>query len=724
MIYRDKKTQAFLLSGKNYSYAMYVNRLGMLQNLHYGAKIEKADLDYLAAHIADPQVPQADDINRDMAADVLPSEYGYYARGDYREPTAIVERSDGAVMSQFTYVSHKVQKGAPAVPGLPHMRSADETLSIVLRDAFSDTEITLHYTVCDDSDVLVRNAEIANVGKQPIVLQKAFSFCVDLSNAGYDLLRLTGNWAAERSVDVAPLGKGITRIQSLRGISSAQFNPFVALLKKACTEEQGECYGFQLVYSGSFALSVEADTHQSVRVQGGVADTAFSWTLDSGERFVAPQAALCYSAQGLGGLSRAYADCIRERIVHPKWAYHKRPIVVNNWEATYFDFTAEKLFPIIDEAAKLGIDTFVLDDGWFGKRDSDRSGLGDWTINEKKLNGGLHTVIDRCKQRGLRFGLWFEPEMVNEDSDLFRKHPDYALAKAGVEPCRSRFQLLLDFTRADVVDYIFASVSKVIKEHDIAYVKWDMNRYLTECYSAKLPADRQGEFMHRYILGVYDLAERLTSAFPDVFFEGCASGGARFDAGAAYYFPQTWTSDNTDAYDRTKIQWGTSLCYPLSTMSCHVSACPNHQTGRTLPLATRGAIASLGATGYELDLSKLTDAEKAECKRQVEAYGRIADLVLTGDLYRLCDPFTDNEFCVMVVSKDKSTAYVVGERFRTTPRGPAIRLPLTGLDAAKTYYIEELDATASGKALRSVGATMPDLHDGESFAWHIREVKH
>lgn len=378
------------------------------------------------------------------------------------------------------------------------------------------------------------------------------------------------------------------------------------------------------------------------------------------------------------------------------------------------------MFPIVDEAAKLGIDTFVLDDGWFGKRDNDWSGLGDWFVNEKKLKGGLKTLIDRCKQNGLRFGLWFEPEMVNEDSDLYRAHPDWAIRKDGVEPVRGRQQLVLDFTREEVVDQIFGIVGKVLKENDISYVKWDMNRSITECYSSALPAHRQGEFMHRYILGVYELAERLTKAFPNVFFEGCAGGGGRFDAGMLYYFPQIWTSDDTDGYERAKIQWGTSICYPLSAMSCHVSMCPNHQTGRITPFATRGNVASLGAFGYELDLSKMTDEEKEQTKKQVESYKRTDELIMKGDLYRLMSPFEKNYFCVMVVNKDKSKAYVVGERIHGVPCDYNQYVYLQGLDENALYEIEELNITASGAALKNAGLLLPKLPDFGSWTWHIK----
>ena len=493
----------------------------------------------------------------------------------------------------------------------------------------------------------------------------------------------------------------------------------MGILCENCTETQGECYGFNLIYSGSFAITAEVSSNKSVRVQGGINDYLFSWRLNGGEEFVTPQVALCYSSNGLGGMSRAYHDFFREYIINPNRVKMRRPIVVNNWEATYFDFDNEKLFAIIDEAAKLGIDTFVLDDGWFGKRNDDKCSLGDWFVNDKKLKGGLKAVIERCKKDGLKFGLWIEPEMISEDSDLYRAHPDWAIKKDGIEPVRGRNQLILDLTRKEVVDYIFEVISKILKENEITYIKWDFNRTLTEFYSVSLPADRQGEFAHRYTLGFYDLAERLTSSFPEVLFEGCAGGGGRFDGGALYYFPQIWTSDDTDGLERTKIQWGTSFCYPVSSMSCHVSACPNHQTQRTTPFETRGAIASLGATGYELDLTKLTEAEKEQVKAQIASYKQVGDLILNGDLYRLSNQFDTNYFCEMIVSKDKTKAYVVGERFRGDPCDHDRILKLNGLDENKTYLIKELNVTASGKALMNAGVTYPRLPDCGSWVWHV-----
>ena len=719
MIQANDKT--FLLHGKNYSYAMYVLESGFLQHLHYGGKVTQADLDYLIA-IGDTNAPHID-MNMDMAFDRMLSEYGFYARGDYREPTAIFERKDGASMSRLRYESYRVEAGAPKIAGMPHVRKGDETLVITLKDDFSDIAVDLYYTVCNDSNVLVRNAVIRNAGKEAITLKKAFSFRAQLPNGSYKMMRLAGTWGQERIPEIAPIAHGVTRLQSLMGCTSHNTNCFMGILKENCTEEQGECLGVQLIYSGSFALTAEWCKNGPLTLQGGICDVGFGWELAGGEEFVTPQVLLAYSNEGLGGMSRSIHDFLRERVINPAYVYKRRPIVVNNWEATYFDFNEEKLFPIIDEAGKLGIDTFVLDDGWFGKRDSDWAGLGDWVVNEKKLKGGLKTLIDRCKQNGLKFGLWFEPEMISEDSDLYRAHPDWAIRKEGVEPCRSRQQLVLDFTRKEIVDYIFGALGKVLSENEISYVKWDMNRNISEAYSAALPANRQGEFMHRYILGVYDLAERLTSAFPHVFFEGCAGGGGRFDAGMLYYFPQIWTSDDTDGFERTKIQWGTSVCYPLSAMSCHVSVCPNHQTQRTTPFETRGNIASLGAFGYELDLSKMTDEEKALTKSQIESYKRTDELILKGDLYRLMNPLEQNYFCEMVVSKDKTTAYVAGERIHGLPCDYNQYVYLRGLDDDALYEIEELNITATGRALKNAGLLLPKLPDFGSWIWHIEKIK-
>lgn len=723
MIFFNETDKSFLISGKNYGYAAFVNKAGFLQHLYYGAKIEQSDLAFLISEHAKNNTPDPENLNYEISTDWMLSECMYYAHGNYRIPTVIVEREDGSAMSRFKYKSHAIKKGAVKIEGMPCARYADETLTITLKDDFSDAEMDFNYSVIQSSDVLVRNTVIRNTGSRPLNLRKVYSFCVDLPDAeNFSALRLVGKWAKERKPVVTPLAEGVLRVESTRGYSSHQMNPFLAVLCGDCNETSGSCYGFNLIYSGSFAISAELNSHMILSVQGGINEQMFSWRLDGGKEFTTPQVAMCYSDNGIGEMSREYHDFFRNYIINPDYVYKRRPIVVNNWEATYFNFDNEKLFKIIDEAGKSGIDTFVLDDGWFGQRNDDKRGLGDWFVNETKLTGGLKSVIERCKQNGLKFGLWFEPEMINEDSDLYRAHPDWALKKADVEPVRSRNQLILDFSKKEVVDYVYGVISDILSKNDISYVKWDKNREMTELYSDSLPSDRQGELSHRYTLGFYDLAERLTKAFPNVFFEGCAGGGGRFDGGAMYYFPQIWTSDDTDALERTKIQWGTSICYPLSTMSCHVSACPNHQTRRMTPFETRGAIASLGATGYELDLSKLTDEEKSQVKQQVEAYKQIDDVILRGDLYRLSNPYTQEYFCEEVVSKDKTRAYVVGERFRGDPCDRDRIVKLQGLDASKTYIVKELGLKASGKVLMGAGLLYPRLADCESWTWHIEEV--
>ena len=722
MITFDQEKKLFYLHGKSFSYVLWVDPYGYLVNLHFGGRIGDDDLRYFDMRtrpISFSPVPP--DASEWFSLDIAAQEYGTHAQGDFRAPSVLIAREDGDCASRFVYLEHQIYKGVPAVEGLPHARKGGETLQLRLRDKLSETEIILHYTVFENSDVLVRNAEIKNCGKKPVVLKRAYSFCVDLEEGAYDAIRLHGRHCAERTPERTPLGHGTLSVSSTRGASSHQMNPFLALAARSCTEEKGECFGALLVYSGSFELSAQVSQTGSIRLQGGINDLGFSWKLESGECFVTPQAVLCRTEGGLGQLSREYADFLREAILPPEAVYSPRPIVANNWEATYFEFTKEKLFALIDEAASLGIDTFVLDDGWFGVRNDDTSGLGDWFVNESKLEGGLTSVIDYCKQRGLKFGLWFEPEMVSENSDLYRAHPDWAIGKADVPRCTGRNQLVLDMSRDEVVEHVFAMMSAVLQKHDISYVKWDMNRHITEFYSSALPADRQGEFAHRYILGVYSLAARLKAAFPHVLFEGCSGGGGRFDAGMLYYFPQFWTSDDTDAFERAKIQWGTSYCYPLSSMSCHVSVCPNHQTCRTVPFSTRGAIASLGAFGFELDLGTLSDEERQQVKQLIKHYREIEPLVQRGDLYRIRSPFEGNEFCVAVVEKDQSRALVVGLQIHAVPVDPDHRLRLAGLDAKRRYRIKELGIVARGDTLMHAGVLLPRLTDFTSWLWHIEQ---
>lgn len=716
MIRYLKPEQIFLLGGKSFTYAFFVNKAGFLQNIYFDKKISRNKV-VEKAIAANDGLPCAGDKNFDMEFDVMPSEYAFYGRGDYNEPSAVIERDDGSIFSRFRYKGYKIKNALPRLGVMPCVRGDGETLVITLKDDFSDTEIDLNYSVFDDSDIIVRNAEIKNCGEDAVKLRKAFSFCLQMGNSDFELMRFYGRWAKERTPEKTPIGHGITKIQSIRGTSSHQLNPFICLTEKRCKEERGKCFGFQLVYSGSFSLCAELSGNDKLRVQGGVNDTCFCWKLQKGETFKTPQVLIAFSDKGLGNLSRAYHDFIRQRIMNHDFAYKKRPIVVNNWEATYFNFNDKKICDIIDVAAEVGIDTFVLDDGWFGKRDTDTTGLGDWFVNENKLKGGLKGIIDHCKGKGLSFGLWFEPEMVSEDSDFYRSHPDYIVGKCGIKSAMGRTQFVLDFTRKEVVDSVFDAVSKILSEYDISYVKWDMNRSLSEYYSGSLAPDREGEFFHRYTLGVYDLAERLTTKFKNILFEGCASGGGRFDSGMLYYFPQIWTSDNTDAVDRAKIQWGTSFGYPVSAMSCHVSVCPNHQTGRITPFETRGNIASLGPTGYELDLTLLTEEEKRLVREQIKFYKIISQIILEGDLYRISDPFKDDAFCVCLISKDGCRAYIVYMALSDTVKQRNIRIPC--LDKDGNYFIGVSKERISGKDLRDNGITVGELKKYQSLALNV-----
>ena len=724
MIKFDRKKKLFYLSGKSFSYVLWVDPNGYLVNLHFGGLVGEDDLTYFDMRerpVSFSPIPP-EEKKTWFTLDIAGQEYGSYGQGDFRSPSVIVARGDGDAASRFIYTEHKIYKGAPVLEGLPHARKGGETLEIHLKDRLSETEIILNYTLFKESDVLVRNAEIVNCGAESVMLKRAYSFCVDLEEGKYDAIRLEGRHCAERTPERTPLGHGSLTVSSSRGASSHQMNPFLALAERNCCEEHGVCFGALLVYSGSFTLSAELSQTGSVRLQGGVNDLGFSWKLESGARFTAPQAVLCRTEGGLGQLSREYADFLRGYILPPGSVYAPRPVVVNNWEATYFEFTKDKLCSLADEAAELGIDTLVLDDGWFGVRNDDTSGLGDWFVNEKKLPGGLTDVIAYCKKRGLKFGLWFEPEMVSQNSDLYRAHPDWAIGKAEVPRCTGRNQLILDMTRGEVVDNVFTQMSAMLSAYDISYVKWDMNRHMTEFYSSALAAERQGEFAHRYILGVYSLLERLKAAFPHVLFEGCSGGGGRFDAGMLYYFPQYWTSDDTDAFERAKIQWGTSYCYPLSSMSCHVSVCPNHQTLRTTAFSARGAIASLGAFGYELDLASLSAEEKQLVREQIKAYREQEALIQRGDLYRILNPFEGNAFCVAVVAKDKSSALVVGLQTHAVPADTDHRLRLSGLDPQRRYLIKELNITARGDTLMHAGVLFPRVFDFGAWVWHIQEA--
>ncbi len=716
----EKKT--FYLDGKGVTYAFFVNEVGYLTHLYYGATIGHDDLSFAmttgcTSFGATP--PGLDDKSLNYR-NFLP-ELGFYGTGDCREPAVLVENASGDRLSNLLYDSYEILAEKPIISGMPSMRGG-ETLVVHLKDTVSNFGADLYYTVYDDASVIARRVVYINGADTPARLHRAYSFSLGLPNQNYSVMTLYGGWACERSIETIPMHHGVVSVDSKRVSSSATLNPFMGIIQDGTTETHGNAWGISLVYSSSFALKVEGTDFGETLLMGGVNDFDFGWKLEAGERFEAPEVVIAYSNEGVGGMSRAFHDAYRNHLIAPERVFASRPIVINNWEGTYFDFNTDKLKSIVDAVEGAGIDTFVLDDGWFGVRNSDKSGLGDWVVNTDKLEGGLQAIIDHVHAKGMKFGLWFEPEMVSEDSDLFRAHPDYAIGAPNRPRCYSRHQFVLDLTRADVRDYIVESVNAILREYPIDYVKWDYNRNVTDIYSSGLEKERQMEFAHRYALGLYDLCERIIVANPQVFFEGCSGGGARFDPAVLHYFPQIWTSDDTDAEERTRIQYGTSIVYPLSAMSCHVSAVPNHQTHRITPMQTRGHIAHLGATGYELDTSEFTDADRDEVRAQVEEYKKYEQLMLRGDLYRLDNPFESCYFSEMLVSKDKSEAMLTVYRRLALPNAEPKRVMLAGLDAEKNYCIEELNVTAKGSTLINLGLPIKfPKQDFWSMTYHIVE---
>ncbi|MEC0177635.1 alpha-galactosidase [Paenibacillus favisporus] len=665
--------------------------------------------------------------------DRLPQEYPQYGSGDFRNPAYQAELEDGTRITELKYDGYRILKGKPPLSGLPAVYTEDEseaeTLELVLKDAYSGLKVVLLYSIFTDRNVIIRSAHLINEGDKKLRLRRALSASVDFSgHSDLEMVYLSGAWAREGNMKRRPLKQGETRIDSKRGMSSHQFNPFAALVTPETTERHGEAFGFSLVYSGGFEAGAEVDSFGSTRFSIGVNSFDFAWQLNPGESFQTPEAVMVYSAQGLGEMSRTYHRLYRTRLCRGKYRDEERPILVNNWEATYFDFNADKLVSIAEEGAKLGIELFVLDDGWFGKRDADNSSLGDWYGDRRKLPDGLADVAERINRLGLKFGLWFEPEMISPDSELYRKHPDWCLHVPGRRRSEARWQLVLDYTRQEVRDYIYDSLSAIFSTVPVAYVKWDMNRALTEIGSAALPPERQAETAHRYVLGLYELLERITTDFPHILFESCSSGGGRFDPGMLYYMPQTWTSDNTDAVERLKIQYGTSLVYPVSAIGAHVSAVPNHQVGRITPLDFRGNVAMSGNFGYELDLTKFTDDEKETVKRQVAAYKQIRGLVQQGDLYRLKSPFDGNESAWMFVSEDQKDALVYAFQVMAVPNAPQRTLRLDGLDPELEYEVEpgtggEI-SILGGDRLMQLGLPLAYEHKDYQSRWfRLRALK-
>ncbi len=725
MIVLDKEKKLITLHTQNTSYQMKVWDYNILLHTYYGPRLSGGDLSYLLRRRDRGFSPNPNEAGSDrtFSLDTFPQEYSTCGVGDFRLPSIELALPSGSRSADLRYVDGAVRRGKYALEGLPAFHGSDEeweTLSVTLRDAAAGVEVELLYGVLEKYDLITRAVRVKNTGSETVRLCRCASMCLDFIRSDLDLVTFNGAHVMERCPSRAPLRPGIQSVGSVRGASSHQHNPFVVLCDRGADEDHGWCYGAMLLYSGNFEAAAEVDQFQNSRLVMGIHPYQFSWTLEPGACFTAPEAAMVCSPNGLGQMSRQFHRGIRRNLIRDPYAGRRRPVLINHWEATETHFDAERLMSIAEEAPRLGIELFVMDDGWFGARENDNAGLGDWSVNEKKLPGGLAPLVARIREMGMEFGIWIEPEMVNEDSDLYRAHPDWVLQVPGRRPSRGREQLVLDFSRQDVRDCVYDQIHAVLCSAPVSYLKWDMNRSLTEVWSAALPADRQGEVYHRYVLGVYEFAERLRRDFPDMLIEGCCGGGGRFDGGMLYYTPQIWCSDNTDAVDRLRIQYGTSFCYPVSTMGAHVSAAPNGYTGRVIPMRTRGVVAMSGTFGYELDLSKCTREEQEIVREQVAQFKAYYDLIQNGDYYRLSDPFQDGPFTAWEhVSPDKKEALasLVTGPFHGAP--PFLALRFKGLDPHLNYQING-EGSWPGDVLMQVGCPVPMLPgDYQALQFHL-----
>lgn len=714
----------FTISTNRTSYQMKVDQYGFLLHLYYGPRVG-GSMEYMLTYVDRGFSGNPYDVGMDRtySLDVLPQEYPVQGTGDFRACCLTVERADGSCGCDLRYKSHEICKGKYSLPGLPAMYAQEdeaETLAICMEDRFLGLEVTLLYGVLPQQDIITRAVKLENHGETAMNLCRVQSACLDFLYGSYDLIQFYGRHAMERNVQRTPVAHGAQVIGSRRGVSSHQYNPFVILAESGASEDAGGCYGLSFVYSGGFKAEVEKDQYDQVRVVMGLQDEKFSYGLEPGGTFYGPEVVLSFSEYGLGELSRNYHHGFRNHLCRGKYKTIPRPVLLNNWEATYFDFTGDKILEIAKQASDLGVEMLVLDDGWFGKRDSDNSGLGDWIVNEKKLGGTLKSLVEEINKLGMKFGIWVEPEMVSEDSDLYRRHPDWALVIPGCRPVRSRNQLVLDFSRPEVVDYIFDMISGVLDSANIEYMKWDMNRSISDVYSAA--QKNQGEVLYRYVLGLYDFLERLVKRYPDLLIEGCSGGGGRFDAGMLYYTPQIWCSDNTDAIDRIRIQYGTSFGYPVSAVGSHVSAVPNHQTGRITPMKTRGVVAMAGSFGYELDLNKITEEEKIWVREQIQDYHKYWNLIHNGDYYRLTSPYEDRVAAWLFVGKYRDEALLNVVTLEAHGNSLTNYVKLKGLDREAVYQDRETGRIYSGAGLTGAGLPVPAA-TGEYQAWQIHLIR-
>ncbi|MDM0451503.1 alpha-galactosidase [Clostridium perfringens] len=721
----NENLKTFHLKTKNTSYILKMLETGHISHLYWGRKLKADNLEYFFRRRCFGSFCADTDNISGFQLELIPQECPTFGATDLRSPSLEFQYEDGTSATDLRYKSHRIYEGKQRLSGLPavYVESEEEatSLEITLVDSLKNLEVVLTYNVFENFDAITRSLKIVNNSGEKINIERVLSANVDFTTDEFDFIQLSGSWGRERHILRNPLRSGSQAIESRRGASSHAQNPFMALCSKDANEEYGDVYGFSLVYSGNFLANVEVDMYRNARAQIGINPFDFKWLLESKEEFQAPEVVLVYSSKGLNGMSQIYHNLYRKRLCRGIYRDKVRPILINNWEATYFDFNEVKIKEIAKEASKLGMELFVLDDGWFGNRNDDKSSLGDWFVNEGKLKGGLSKLAKDINNMGLEFGLWFEPEMISPISKLYEKHPNWCIHIPGRTRSQARSQLILDLSRKEVCDYIIESVSKILESTNISYVKWDMNRNMTEVGSLELTSERQRETAHRYILGLYRVMEEITSRFPNVLFESCSGGGGRFDPGMLYYMPQTWTSDDTDAIERLKIQFGTSMVYPPISMGCHVSAVPNHQANRTTPLETRGVSAMAGNFGYELDITKLSEEEKEELKKQISLYKEIRETVQFGTLYRLKSPFNSNEVAWMMISEDKNEVVVSYVRQWALVNESFSNLKLTALDKDSEYEIIGEDIVLSGDELMYIGLNISELYgDYVSKLWRLK----
>ena len=720
----NEEKKIFRLDTEKSTYVMGVSPEGFLGHIYYGDRLFMEADNYLLRMEEPPYTPSVNKREKSAFLDFFPMEYPTGGIGDYRESCLNIRNAAGNMGCELHYTGHEIYKGKKGLKGLPASFATEdeaETLEITLKDADLDLEVVLSYTAFEKENVITRSVRVQNQGKEDLRIEKILSACLDMDNENFSMLSLHGTWARERHIQTGELHYGKQVISSARGESSHQEHPFIALVTNGTEQENGKVYAMHFVYSGNFMAETELCQFDNLRMTMGINPEEFSWLLTPGEEFQAPEVVIVYSGNGLGAMTRSYHDFYRNHLIRSKFKYEKRPILINNWEATYFDFNTDKLLDIAREAKKCGIEMLVMDDGWFGKRNSDNCSLGDWKVNEEKITGGLKHLVDEVNKIGLQFGIWFEPEMISPDSDLYRAHPDWAIQIQGREATQSRNQYVLDFSRPEVRDYAYECVASVLRSANIAYVKWDMNRQLSDLGSSYLPKERQQELFHRYVLGVYELQERLVTEFPDLLLENCSGGGARFDPGMLYYSPQIWCSDNTDAVERLMIQEGSALIYPLSVIGAHVSDCPNHSVGRVTPFETRGHVALAGTFGYELDITKIPEEDRVLIPEQTATYNKYRHLIQQGEYYRIASYRENHKYdCWALSSQDKKEVLVTYVQVLGVPNSHSRKVFLRGFDPKVTYRLEGTEETYTGEMLMKGGFLMKDFWgDFKSRLYHF-----